>query len=137
MNTEAVRVITLDDIEARIYRVEQGYRIEVSSCLSDYWHPGIFSDLQQLEEWLYPELEKLNVGFALGGDWMMFEGDFDGNGKYRDWFVYQSQNWQGYDPMTNCCYSAPSLVALKAKIDRIEDVRSGKTGERSNPHSSP
>jgi hypothetical protein len=137
VNTEAVRVITLDDIEARIYRVEQGYRIEVSSCLSDYWHPGIFSDLQQLEEWLYPELEKLNVGFALGGDWMMLEGDFDGNGKYRDWFVFQDKNWQGYDPMTNCCYSAASFVALKAKIDRIENVRSAKTDERSNPHSTP
>lgn len=129
MNKNTVRIININDIEARIYRVEQGYRVEVSSCLSDYWHPGVFGDLQQLEEWLEPELEKLNAGFALGGDWMMLEGDFDGNGRYRDWFICQSQQWQGYDPMTNCCYSSPSLVALMAKIDRIEALRSTRTGE--------
>ncbi|GAB4174359.1 MAG: hypothetical protein Fur006_04210 [Coleofasciculaceae cyanobacterium] len=129
MNGKTVRVITLDDIEARIYQVEQGYRVEVSSCLSDYWHPGVFWDLQQLEIWLEPELEILNAGFSLGGDWMMLEGDFDGNGRYRDWFICQAQQWQGYDPMTNRCYSAASLVALMAKIDRIEADRSAKLDE--------
>ena len=129
MNGKTVRVITLDDIEARICQVEQGYRVEVSSCLSDYWHPGVFWDLQQLEEWLEPELEILDAGFSLGGDWMMLEGDFDGNGRYRDWFICQAQQWQGYDPMTNRCYSAASLAALMAKIDRIEADRSAKLDE--------
>jgi hypothetical protein len=137
VSTKVVQVIPLDDIEARIYRVEQGYRVEVSSCLSDYWHPGVFWDLQQLVEWLYPELEKLNAGFALGGDWMMLEGDFDGNGKYRDWFICQAQNWQGFDPMTNCCYSASSYIALMAKIDQIEALRSANTSQISNPNSTP
>ena len=118
-----IELITLDDIEARIYRVQQGYRVEVYSTLSDYWHPGIFGDFQQLEEWLKAELEKLNDGFPLSGDWMMFEGDFDGNGTHRDWFICQAQNWQGYDPLTNHCHTAPSLKQLQEKIDRIEDER--------------
>lgn len=123
MLPKPIELITLDDIEARIYPVKQGYRVEVYSTLSDYWHPGIFGDFQQLEEWLKAELEKLNDGFPLGGDWMMLEGDFDGNGVYRDWFICQAQDWQGYDPLTNHCHTAPSLKHLKEKIDRIKDER--------------
>jgi hypothetical protein len=123
MAPKSIQVITLDNIEARIYRVQQGYRVEVSSSLSDYWHRGVFWDFHTLEEWLKPELEKLNDGFPLGGDWIMLEGDFDGNGMYRDWFICQEKDWQGYDPLTNCCYSAPSLAALKVKIDQIENER--------------
>jgi hypothetical protein len=125
MTPKPIRVITLDNIEVRIYRVQQGYRVEVSSTLNDYWHPGIFWDVQQLEEWLKLELEKLNDGFALGGDWMMLEGDFDDNGIYRDWFICKAKEWQGYDPLTNHCHTALFLKELKAKIDRIEDERLG------------
>ena len=124
MTPKSIQVVILDDIEARIYRVQQGYRVEVTSTLSDYWHPGIFPNLKELLKWLQPQLETLNAGFPLGGDWMMLEGDFDGNGIYRDWFIYEAQHWQGYDPWTNCCYGAPSFAALKSKIDQIEAVRS-------------
>lgn len=124
MVSKSIQVITQDDIEARIYRVQLGYRVEISTTLVDYWHPGVFRDMPQLEEWLKFELEKLEAGFSLGGDWIMLEGDFDGNGIYRDWFICEGQNWQGYDYLTNCCHTAPSLVALKSKIDRIEAERS-------------
>jgi len=124
MVSKSIQVITLDGIEARIFRVQQGYRVEISTTLVDYWHRGVFWDLHQLEEWLEFEVEKLEVGISLGGDWLMLEGDFDGNGIYRDWFVCQEKDWQGYDPLTNCCHTAPTLKALKAKIDRIEEERS-------------
>jgi len=124
MAPKSIQVISLDDIEARIFQVPQGYRVEVTATLDDYWHPGIFRDLHQLEEWLQFELEKLDGGFSLGGDWMRLEGDFDGNGIYRDWFICEEKDWQGYDPLTNCCYIAPSLTVLKAKIDQIELERS-------------
>jgi hypothetical protein len=124
MAPKSIQVISLDDIEARIFQVPQGYRVEVTATLDDYWHPGIFRDLHQLEEWLQFELEKLDGGFSLGGDWMRLEGDFDGNGIYRDWFICEEKDWQGYDPLTNRCYIAPSLTALKAKIDQIELERS-------------
>ncbi len=91
--------------------------------LVDYWHPSIFPDLHQLEEWLKFELEKLEAGFFLGGDWIMLEGDFDGNGLYRDWFICEARHWQGYDPLTNRCHTALSLKELKEKIDRIENER--------------
>ncbi|HEY9632255.1 MAG TPA: hypothetical protein V6D14_02550 [Coleofasciculaceae cyanobacterium] len=124
MTPKSIHLITLDDIEARIFQVQQGYRIEISSTLVDYWHPGVFPDLLQLEEWLNFELEKLQAGFSLSSEWMMFEGDFDGNGIYRDWFIFEAQHWQGYDPLTNRCYTSSSLKELKMKIDRIEDERS-------------
>jgi hypothetical protein len=130
MVSKALQVITLDDIEARIFPVQQGYRVEVSTTLADYWHPGIFPDLRQLEQWLTFELEKLEASFVLGGDWMMLEGDFDGNELYGNWFICQEKDWQGYDPLTNCCYSAPTRSALKAKIDSIESERWGKMDER-------
>lgn len=124
MTSKSIEVITLDGIEARIFQVQQGYRVEIYTTLVDYWHTGIFWDLHQLEEWLEFEVEKLEVGISLGGDWLMLEGDFDGNGIYRDWFVCQEKDWQGYDPLTNRCHTAPTLKALKAKIDRIEEERS-------------
>lgn len=124
MASKSIEVITLDGIEARIFQVQQGYRVEIYTTLVDYWHTGIFWDLHQLEEWLEFEVEKLEVGISLGGDWLMLEGDFDGNGIYRDWFVCQEKDWQGYDPLTNRCHTAPTLKALKAKIDRIEEERS-------------
>lgn len=124
MTLNSIQVVSLDDIEARIFRVQQGYRVEVSTTLMDYWHPGVFEDLQHLEEWLKFELEKLEAGFSLGGDWIMLEGDFDGNGIYRDWFICQGKDWQAYDPLTNCCYTAGTLAALKLKIDRVEEERS-------------
>jgi hypothetical protein len=123
MTPKSIKVIPLDDIEARIYRVQLGYRVEVSSTLTDYWHPGIFPDLNELLEWLKPELEELNAGFALGGEWMMLESDFDGNGIYRDWFICEAQQWQGYDPFTNRCHVAPSFSSLRKKIDQIEAER--------------
>jgi len=61
---------------------------------------------------------------VLGGEWMMLEGDFDGNERYGDWFVNQTvQRWEGYDPLTNRCHTAPTLRALKEKIDLIESER--------------
>lgn len=124
MASKSIQVITLNGIEARIFRVQQGYRVEISTTLVDYWHAGVFWDLHQLEEWLKFEVEKLEVGVSLGGDWLMLEGDFDGNGIYRDWFICKEKDWQGYDPLTNRCHTAPTLKALKAKIDRIEEERS-------------
>lgn len=129
MGPKLIQVITLDGIEARIYQVQQGYRVEVSTIMVDYWHRGVFWDIHQLEEWLKFELEKLQAGFCLGGDWMMLEGDFDGNGIYRGWFIDEEQDWQGYDPMTNRCYTSPTLKALKLKIDRIQDERKRVPGQ--------
>jgi hypothetical protein len=123
MAPKSIQVISLNDIEARIFRVQQGYRVEVSSTLTDYWHRGVFQDFEQLQDWLKFELEKLEAGFSLGSDWLMFEGDFDGNGIYQDWFICEAQDWQGYDPLTNRCYKASTFKALKAKIDQIEDER--------------
>ncbi|NEQ25205.1 MAG: hypothetical protein F6K28_40245, partial [Microcoleus sp. SIO2G3] len=64
MAPKSIQVISLDDIEARIFQVPQGYRVEVTTTLDDYWHPGIFRDLHQLQEWLPFELEKLECGFS-------------------------------------------------------------------------
>ena len=119
----AIQVIEQDGIEARIYSVQQGYRVEVSGTETEfYWHPGIFHNQQELWDWLRPQLEALiNSGLALGGEWMALEGDFDGNELYRDWLICQKQElWESYDPLSNHCHTARSLVALKAKIDRIE-----------------
>lgn len=119
-----VHVIESSGIEARIYQVQQGYRAEISGAETEfYWHPGIFEDFYQLQEWLNFELEKLEAGFFLRGDWLMLEGDFDGNGMYKSWFIYQEQDWQGFDPLTNRCYKASSWKALKARIDQIELIR--------------
>lgn len=123
MVPQSIQVITLDGLEARIYRVQQGYRVEVSTILMDYWHRGVFWDINQLEDGLMFELEKLQAGCCLGGDWMMLEGDFDDNGIYQGWFICKEQDWQGYDPLTNRCYIASTLKALKLKIDRIQDER--------------
>jgi hypothetical protein len=124
MTPQSVQVINFDDIEARIFQVQQGYRVEVSSTLNDYWHPGIFPNFQQLEEWLQSQLAILSAGFSLGGDWLMLESDFDTNEIYRGWFIDKSvKNWQGYDPLTNRCYSASTRKALTAKINQIEDKR--------------
>jgi hypothetical protein len=57
MTPKSIQVISLDDIEARIFQVPQGYRVEVTTTLDDYWHHGIFRDLHQLEQWLQFELE--------------------------------------------------------------------------------
>jgi len=119
----AIQVIEHGGIEARIYQVEQGYRVEVSGTETDfYWHPGIFGSQQELWQWLRPQLEALiDNGLALSGEWMTLEGDFDGNELYRDWFICQKQEtWEGYDPLTNRCHKAPSLAMLKVKIDQIE-----------------
>jgi hypothetical protein len=119
----SVQVIEHGGIEARIYQVQQGYRVEVSSLDTEfYWHPGIFGSKQELWDWLRPQLYALiDNGLVLGGEWMMLEGDFDGNERYGDWFVNQTaQRWEGYDPLTNRCHTAPTLRALKEKIDRIE-----------------
>ena len=112
-----------EGIEIRIYRVPKGYRVEVSGIGTQfYWHPGIFGDRQELWHWLSPQLEALvEDGIALSGEWMMLEGDFDGNGFYREWFICETaQNWQGYDPFTNCCYTASTWQALKEKIDQLD-----------------
>lgn len=119
----AIQIVEHGGVEARIYQVQQGYRVEVSGTETDfYWHPGIFRSRQELWQWLRPQLEALiDNGLALSGEWMTLEGDFDGNELYRDWFICQKQEtWEGYDPLTNRCHKAPSLTALKVKIDQIE-----------------
>ena len=98
MQKSSIELIEYGSIEARIYRVQKGYRVEVSGTETEfYWHPGIFPSLQVLRDWLIPQLEALvNDGLALGGEWMMLEGDFDGNELYRDWFICETaQEWQG------------------------------------------
>lgn len=117
-----IHVIESSGIEARIYQIQYGYRAEINGTETEfYWHPGIFQDFYQLKEWLKFELEKLEAGFFLRGDWLMLEGDFDGNSMYKNWFIcHQQQNWQGFDPLTNRCYTASSWKALKEKIDQIE-----------------
>ena len=115
-----VQVIEQGGIEARIYRVQQGYRVEVSGIGTQFfWHPGIFRTECELWDWLFPQFYALvDDGIVLGGEWMMLEGDFDGNGIYQDWFICQTaRSWQGYDPLTNCCYTARTWQALQAKID--------------------
>jgi hypothetical protein len=121
-----IEVIEQGGIEVRIYPVQQGYRVEISGTETEfYWHPGIFQSLQVLWDWLQPQLYALSdLGLVLSGEWMTLEGDFDGNEIYRDWFICQGQSWQGYDPLTNCCYTAPSLMVLKQKIDQTEIERS-------------
>jgi len=117
-----VQVIEHAGVEVRIYRVQQGYRVEVSGTETEfYWHPGIFESVQELWNWLQPQLEViLDSGLALAGEWMTLEGDFDDNQIYRDWFINKKdQEWQGYDPLTNRCYTAQSLEMLKEKIDQI------------------
>jgi hypothetical protein len=119
----AIQVIEHGGVEARIYQVQQGYRVEVSGTETDfYWHPGIFRSQQELWDWLRPQLENLiDHGLALGGEWMTLEGDFDGNELYCNWFICQKHDtWEGYDPLTNRCHKAQSLAELKAKIDQIE-----------------
>ncbi len=124
MVLRATEVIKFENVEVRIFKVEQGYRVELSSTLSDYWHRGVFWDFEQLLEWLTPQLEKLADGYALGGDWLMLESDFDGNEMYRGWFIYDApRGWEGYDPLTNCCYGAMHRKELKQKIDRVEEER--------------
>lgn len=119
-----VQVIEHGGIEVRTYQVIQGYRVEVSGTSTEfYWHPGIFRSKQELWDWLRPQLEVLiDTGLALSGEWMTLEGDFDDNQMYLHWFINKTaQEWQGYDPLTNRCHTAPSLKALKAKIDRISE----------------
>jgi hypothetical protein len=79
--------------KARIYSVQQGYRVEVSGIETElYWHPGIFHNQQELWDGLRPQLEALiDSGLALGGGWMALEGDFGGNELYRDWLICQKQ----------------------------------------------
>lgn len=121
-----VQIVERQGVEICIYRVLKGYRVEVSGIGTQfYWHPGIFPELPALWDWLVPQLEAfVEDGVALGGEWMMLEGDFDGNGFYRDWFVCKTaQSWQGYDPVTNCCYTAPTWQALREKIEKVKKSR--------------
>ena len=123
MLTHPVQVSEYDGYEVRIYQVRDGYRVEINGIGTQfYWHPGIFRRQEELWEWLRIQLNALvDDGIALGEEWMMLEGDFDGNGLYRGWFIQQTrQHWQGYDPLTNCCYTAPTWQTLQAKIERVE-----------------
>ncbi|HBB30613.1 MAG TPA: hypothetical protein DC064_01855 [Cyanobacteria bacterium UBA9273] len=121
----SIQVIERSGIEACIYQVEQGYRVQIQATESEfYWHPGIFWSLEELLAWLNLELATLEASLPLGGEWMMLEGDFEDNEIYRGWFIYKTKReWQGYDPLTNCCYTAPYLKGLKGKINRIEEER--------------
>jgi hypothetical protein len=57
----AIQVIEHGGVEARIYQVQQGYRVEVSGNETDfYWHPGIFTSRQELWQWLRPQLQALS-----------------------------------------------------------------------------
>ncbi|MEC4989659.1 MAG: hypothetical protein SAJ37_13095 [Oscillatoria sp. PMC 1068.18] len=121
---EPIKVIERDSIEAQIFQVAQGFRVVINSP-NFYWHPGIFWSLIELEKWLDWQLEKLEASLPLGEDWLMLEGDFDSNELYRGWFIYDSRKvWQGYDPLTNCCYTRSSILELKKKIDGLETERS-------------
>ncbi|MEQ8996885.1 MAG: hypothetical protein RID53_10330 [Coleofasciculus sp. B1-GNL1-01] len=121
----ASQAISHDGIEVRIYPVEQGYRVVVSSILNEYWHPGIFPSVQELWDWVQPQVEALaEDGLPLAREWMMLDSDFDGNGMYGDWFINQAaRHWEGYDPLTNRCYTASTRIALTRKIDQIQAQR--------------
>ena len=62
-----------------------------------------------------------------GDDWLALSGDIDEGEIYRDWFIWQdedfSQEWEAYDLVTNKRFVAKDLSLLKAKIDEIEDAR--------------
>lgn len=111
-----VQVISYSDLEARIYNLQLGYRVEVSDTVGKlYWHPGLFKNKQELCDWLRLQLEAL-VGdsASLSSEWL--EGEL-----YRDWFISKtSDGWQGYDPMTNRRYCALTLAGITEKIDLIE-----------------
>lgn len=115
-------VANTDDIEARIYPVQLGYRVVVMDGTDFYWHPGIFWSKQELLEWLKPQMEALaDLSLPLSGEWMKRVG---ADVMYQDWYCHQAaSNWEGYNPMTNRCHTAPTLDALKQKIDRIEAER--------------
>lgn len=63
-----------------------------------------------------------------GDDWLALCGDIDEGEIYRDWFIWQdedfSQDWEAYDLTTNKRFVATDLSLLKAHIDQIEDARS-------------
>lgn len=123
---DPIQVIEYSNIEASIFPVEEGYRAVIRSP-DFFWHPGVFSDLQLLWEWLRLQVETRARGLPLGGDWLMLEGDFDSNEIYQDWFIYDAgKRWEGYDPLTNRCYCASRLQELKRKIDQVERKRAFK-----------
>lgn len=111
-----IQIITYSDLEARIYHLQLGYRVEVSDTLGKlYWHPGLFKNKQELCDWIKLQLEALVDNSAFFSDeWL--EG-----GLYRDWFIRKtSDGWQGYDPMTNRRHFALTLAEIREKIDLIE-----------------
>ena len=55
-----VQVISHAGTEASIYQVQHGYRVSISGTETEfYWHPGIFQSVQELWQWLRPQLEVL------------------------------------------------------------------------------
>lgn len=119
-----VRTIERGSIEAAVFQVRDGYRATMRSP-SFHWHPGVFPDLEQLWNWLQFQVATVESGLPLNRDWLPLDGDRRGNCFYRDWFVYRLRagRWQGYDPLTNRCYSAATYTQLRAKIDCCEAQR--------------
>ena len=115
------KIIEQNGITARIYRLQQGYRVEVNQNHAEnplYWHPQVFNDERELSDWLKPQLEALiDNGVSLSGRWMKSEI----SQLYQDWFIRETvDSWEGYDPMTNRCHRASTLEELHEEIDRIE-----------------
>ncbi|WP_293133551.1 hypothetical protein [Okeania sp. SIO3I5] len=65
--------------------------------------------------------------YFTGDDWLPLCGDIDTGEIYRGWFIWQdtelSQEWEGYDRITNQRIIASNLNLLTAKIDQIENYR--------------
>lgn len=62
-----------------------------------------------------------------GDDWLSLCGDIDSGEIYRSWFIWQdtelTQEWEGYDHVTNERIIASNFTLLTAKIDQIENGR--------------
>jgi len=78
------------------------------------------------------ELMELNLmiqetEYFTGDDWLSLCGDIDTGEIYRGWFIWQdielTQEWEGYDRVTDRRIIASNLNLLTAKIDEIENYR--------------
>ncbi len=65
--------------------------------------------------------------YFTGDDWLSLCDDIDSGEIYRSWFIWQdtelTQEWEGYDHITNQRIIASNLTLLTAKIDKIENQR--------------
>lgn len=76
-------------------------------------------DLQLLER----EVESFT-----GDDWLSLCPDIDSGELYRNWFIYYdadvTEAWEAYDYLTDYWFEAEDLLAVKTRIDAIENSRS-------------